>query len=54
MSKIETVRENWTEITDKLLRDKQLLAHFLRFSASMYKQSFSDEALRIQQKLCAT
>ncbi len=49
MSRLETVRESWTDITDKLLHDKQLLAHFLRFSASMYKQSFSDAALRIQQ-----
>lgn len=31
MSSLETVRENWTDITDKLLRDKQLLAHFLCF-----------------------
>ena len=53
MSRLETVRENWSEITDKLLRDKQLLAHFLRFSAGMYKQSFSDAALIYQQNpLC--
>ena len=50
MSRLETVRENWAEITNKLLRDKQLLAHFLRFSAGMYKQSFSDAALIYQQK----
>lgn len=54
MSRLETVRENWSEITDKLLRDKQLLAHFLRFSAGMYKQSFSDAALIYQQNPYAT
>lgn len=54
MSRLETVRENWTDITDKLLRDKQLLAHFLRFSAGMYKQNFSDAALIYQQNPYAT
>ena len=54
MSRLETVREKWAEITDKLLRDKQLLAHFLRFSAGMYKQSFSDAALIYQQNPYAT
>lgn len=54
MSRLETVRENWAEITNKLLRDKQLLAHFLRFSAGMYKQSFSDAALIYQQNPYAT
>lgn len=54
MSRLETVRENWADITDKLLRDKQLLAHFLRFSAGMYKQSFSDAALIYQQNPYAT
>ncbi len=50
MSRLQTVRENWTDITTKLLRDKQALAHFLRFSAKMYKQSFSDAVLIYQQK----
>ena len=54
MSRLETVRENWADITDKLLRDKQLLAHFLRFSTGMYKQSFSDAALIYQQNPYAT
>lgn len=54
MSRLETVRENWADITNKLLRDKQLLAHFLRFSAGMYKQSFSDAALIYQQNPYAT
>lgn len=54
MSRLETVRSNWSDITDKLLRDKQLLAHFLRFSAGMYKQSFSDAALIYQQNPYAT
>ena len=54
MSRLQTVRENWTDITTKLLRDKQELAHFLRFSAKMYKQSFSDAVLIDQQNPNAT
>ena len=54
MSRLQTVRENWTEITTKLLRDKQELAHFLRFSAKMYKQSFSVAVLIYQQNPSAT
>ena len=49
MSKLQTVQNNWTEITDRLFADKQELAHFLRFSAKMYKQSFSDAALIYHQ-----
>ena len=49
MSRFQSVCDNWADITDKLLRDKQQLAHFLRFSAKMYKQSFSDAALIYQQ-----
>ncbi len=41
LSRIETVRDNWTEIITKLLHDKQELAKFLRFSAGMYKQSLT-------------
>lgn len=54
MSRLQTVRENWTDITTKLLRDKQELAHFLRFSAKMYKQSFPDAVLIYQQNSNAT
>lgn len=54
MSRLQTVRENWTDITTKLLRDKHELAHFLRFSAKMYKQSFSDAVLIYQQNPNAT
>lgn len=54
MSRLQTVRENWTDITTKLLRDKQELAYFLRFSAKMYKQSFSDAVLIYQQNPNAT
>lgn len=54
MSRLQTVRENWTDITTKLLRDKQELAHFLRFSAKMYKQSFFDAVLIYQQNPNAT
>ena len=54
MNKLQTVQNNWTEITDRLLADKQELAHFLRFSAKMYKQSFSDAALIYHQNPNAT
>ncbi len=54
MSRYNTVLYNWTEVTNRLLHDKQLLAHFLRFSAGMYKQSFSDAALIYQQNPYAT
>ena len=54
MSRYNSVLYNWTEVTNRLLRDKQLLAYFLRFSAGMYKQSFSDAALIFQQKPYAT
>lgn len=49
MSRIQSVRENWTEIIDRLRSDKQELAKFLKFSAGMYKQSFPDAALIYQQ-----
>ena len=54
MSRYNTVLYNWTEVTNRLMRDKQLLAHFLRFSAGMYKQSFPDAALIYQQNPNAT
>lgn len=54
MSRIQSVRENWTEITERLRSDKQELAQFLRFSAGMYKQSFSDAALIYHQNPNAT
>ena len=54
MSRYNTVLYNWTEVTNLLLHDKQHLAHFLRFSAGMYKQSFSDAALIYQQNPYAT
>ena len=54
MSRFQSVCDNWADITDKLLRDKQLLAHFLHFSARMYKQSFADAALIYQQNPYAT
>ena len=54
LSRYNTVLYNWTEVTNRLLHDKQLLAHFLRFSAGMYKQSFSDAALIYQQNPYAT
>lgn len=54
MSKIETIKENWSEIIDRLRYDKQELAQFLRFSAGMYKQSFSDAVLIYHQNPNAT
>lgn len=54
MSKIETIKSNWSEIITKLMQDKQELAQFLRFSAGMYKQSFSDAALIYHQNPNAT
>ena len=54
MSRYNTVLYNWTEVTNRLLHDKQQLAHFLRFSAGMYKQSFPDAALIYQQNPHAT
>lgn len=54
MSRIYSVRENWTEVTNKLLKDKQELARFFRFSAGMYKQSFPDAALIYHQNPNAT
>ena len=37
MTGLQTVRANWTEITECLRSDKQELAQFLRFSAGIYK-----------------
>ncbi len=54
MSKIETIKENWSKIIDRLRSDKQELAQFLRFSAGMYKQNFSDAALIYHQNPNAT
>ena len=54
MSKIQTIKESWSEIIDRLRSDKQELAQFLRFSAGMYKQSFSDAVLIYQQNPYAT
>ena len=54
MSKIETIKSNWSEIITKLMQDKQELAQFLRFSAGMYKHSFSDAALIYHQNPNAT
>ena len=54
MSRLQSVRANWTEITERLRSDKQELAQFLRFSARMYKQSFPDAALIYHQNPNAT
>ena len=54
MNRYDTVLYNWTEITNRLLRDKQELARFLRFSAGMYKYSFPDAALIYHQNPNAT
>ena len=54
LSKIETIKSNWSEIITRLMQDKQELAQFLRFSAGMYKQNFSDAALIYYQNPNAT
>jgi len=54
LSKIETLKENWSKIIDRLRSNKQELAQFIRFSAGMYKQSFSDAALIYHQNPNAT
>ena len=54
LSKIETIKENWSEIITKLMQDKQELAQFLRFAAGMYKHSFSDAVLIYHQNPNAT
>ncbi len=43
MNRIETVRDNWTEIITKLLNDKQELVNFLRFSSKMYNSILKKE-----------
>lgn len=54
MSRIQSVRGKWTEITERLRSDKQELAQFLCFSAGMYKQSFPCVALIYYQNFNAT
>ena len=54
LTRLQSVRDNWTEITDRLKNDKQELAQFLRFSAGMYKMSFPDAALIYHQNPNAT
>ena len=54
MTRLQSVLDNWTEITDRLKNDKQELAQFLRFSAGMYKMSLPDAALIYHQNPNAT
>ena len=44
-NRYQSVCYNWSEVTERLKRDKQTLARFLRFSASLYKMGFPDAAL---------
>lgn len=44
-NRYQSVCYNWSEVTERLRRDKQTLARFLRFSASLYKMGFPDVAL---------
>ncbi len=44
-NRYQSVCYNWSEVTERLRRDKQTLARFLRFSASLYKMGFPDAAL---------
>ena len=54
MSRLKSVRDSWKEATERLMHDKQEFAHFLRFAARMYKQSFSDAVLIYNQDPGAT
>ena len=54
MSRLKSVRDSWKEVTERLMHDKQEFAHFLRFAARMYKQSFSDAVLIYNQDPGAT
>ena len=44
-NRYQSVCYNWSDVTERLRRDKQTLARFLRFSASLYKMGFPDAAL---------
>ena len=44
-NRYQSVCYNWSEVTERLRRDKQTLARFLRFSAGLYKMGFPDAAL---------
>ena len=44
-NRYQSVCYNWSEVTERLRRDKQTIARFLRFSASLYKMGFPDAAL---------
>ena len=44
-NRYQSVCYNWSEVTERLKKDKQTLARFLRFSASLYKMGFPDAAL---------
>lgn len=44
-NRYQSVCCNWSEVTERLRRDKQTLARSLRFSAGLYKMGFSDAAL---------
>ncbi len=44
-NRYQSVCYNWSEVTERLRRDKQTLARFLRFSAYLYKMGFPDAAL---------
>ena len=54
MSRLNSVCDSWKDVTTRLMNDKQEFAQFLRFSAGMYKQSFSDAALIYNQNPRAT
>ncbi len=44
-NRYQSVCYNWSEVTERLRRDKQTLARFLRFSSYLYKMGFPDAAL---------
>jgi len=54
MTRLQSVRDNWNEVTEALKADKQTAQNFLEFSARMYKIPFPDAALIYHQNPNAT
>ena len=52
--KYEAVKQAWFEINEQLRNNKQEYIDYLKFSAKMYKQPYSDAVLVYQQNRNAT
>lgn len=52
--KYEVVKQAWFEINEHLRNNKQDYIEYLKFSAKMYKQPYSDAVLVFQQDRNAT